>query len=346
MRTSLFAVIVSLCVSVGCRVDSARTPSPTGPSEFALAIALTATPDVIRQDGASVSVIQIAARDADARPRSGVSVRLETLANGVVVDFGVLSSRTVTTGADGLATVTYVAPAAPPASAQSDVVVTIRAVPIGTNYANALSRTVEIRLTRPGVILPPNGTPIPSFFASPASTAENEVVTFDASASRDDGTIVSYAWTFGDGETAIGKQVTHAYELAGTYLVTLTVTDDRGLSASTLPTDHTVVAAANPVAAFTISPTDPQVGAGVVFNAATSTAPTGRRIVAWNWDFGDGHQATGVAPTHVFTVPQTYTVVLTVTDNTGRKGVIAQTITINPSPRPGGAGGGGAGEMP
>jgi PKD repeat protein len=205
---------------------------------------------------------------------------------------------------------------------------TIRATPIGTDYANAQARTVSLLLTRPGVILPPNGTPQPSFFASPSSAAENDVVFFDASASRDDGQIASYAWNFGDGDTGSGRQRSHSYELAGTYQVTLTVTDDRGLSASTAPTPFVVTASVNPTAVFTFSPTDPSVGTPIVFNAAASTVPTGRQIVSWEWEFGDGTQASGVAAHHTFTAARTFTVVLTVTDNTGRKGVASRTVVV------------------
>ncbi|UCE48725.1 MAG: PKD domain-containing protein, partial [Phycisphaerales bacterium] len=58
----------------------------------------------------------------------------------------------------------------------------------------------------------------------------NEVVEFDGSASYDeDGTITSYLWDFGGGTpTGSGMVVTHAYSAAGTYTVTLTVTDDDG----------------------------------------------------------------------------------------------------------------------
>jgi hypothetical protein len=56
---------------------------------------------------------------------------------------------------------------------------------------------------------------------------------FDGAASSDtDGTVSAYEWTFGDGATASGVQVDHTYAAAGTYTVTLTVTDDGGLTGS------------------------------------------------------------------------------------------------------------------
>ena len=64
-------------------------------------------------------------------------------------------------------------------------------------------------------------------------------ITFDGTASavsEDCGcgtTIVSYEWDFGDGETDSGPIVTHSYDTADTYTVTLTVTDSNGKSAVT-----------------------------------------------------------------------------------------------------------------
>jgi PKD repeat protein len=56
---------------------------------------------------------------------------------------------------------------------------------------------------------------------------------FDGTNSSDpDGSIVSYAWDFGDGATASGMTATHTYAAAGTYSVTLTVTDDLGATGS------------------------------------------------------------------------------------------------------------------
>jgi PKD repeat protein len=46
-------------------------------------------------------------------------------------------------------------------------------------------------------------------------------------------TAVTYEWKFGDGKTGRGESVTHTYTRAGTYQVTLTVTDSAGRSGTT-----------------------------------------------------------------------------------------------------------------
>lgn len=56
-----------------------------------------------------------------------------------------------------------------------------------------------------------------------------QTVNFDGSGSTDDGTITSYVWNFGDGATGTGV-TSHVYTAAGTYTVTLTVTDNGGLT--------------------------------------------------------------------------------------------------------------------
>ena len=76
----------------------------------------------------------------------------------------------------------------------------------------------------------PNQPPTASFTTGTNGLA----VAVDASASTDpDGSIASYAWTFGDGGTASGVTAGHTYAAAGTYTITLTVKDNAGASATT-----------------------------------------------------------------------------------------------------------------
>jgi PKD repeat protein len=70
-----------------------------------------------------------------------------------------------------------------------------------------------------------NAAPLASFTA----TCSGLTCSVDASGSTDsDGTIASYAWAFGDGATGSGATMSHAYAAAGTYSVTLIVTDNDG----------------------------------------------------------------------------------------------------------------------
>ncbi len=64
-------------------------------------------------------------------------------------------------------------------------------------------------------------------------SAEGLTASFDGSGSSDpDGTIASHRWDFGDGTTADGATVTHTYAAAGSYRITLTVTDAGGKTAT------------------------------------------------------------------------------------------------------------------
>jgi hypothetical protein len=191
-----------------------------------------------------------------------------------IADFGTLSSKTISTNNDGRASVVYAAARAGPRGVVGHAV-TIFVTPIGSNYQNANARSVEIRLTRPGVILPPNGRHCRLRVA--AKPHENETILFDASPSKDDGRIVNFVWSFGDGGGAAGPSPTHSYEVAGDYVASLTVTDDRGLT-STMRKTVSVSAEENPTANFTFSPTSVKVGANVIFNASSSTVPPGRDI--------------------------------------------------------------------
>ena len=65
------------------------------------------------------------------------------------------------------------------------------------------------------------------------------------------GTIVSYDWDFGDGGFSTGRTASHTFNVQQTYTVTLTVTNDRGVRAST-PKAVSVGAGVGPKASFVL----------------------------------------------------------------------------------------------
>ncbi|MDG6223249.1 MAG: DNRLRE domain-containing protein [Candidatus Bathyarchaeota archaeon] len=73
--------------------------------------------------------------------------------------------------------------------------------------------------------------PQASFNYTPLNPQVNDTITFDSSSSIDtDGTIVNYSWDFGDGTTSTNQNPTHSYSHEGSYTISLTVTDNDGLS--------------------------------------------------------------------------------------------------------------------
>jgi len=88
-----------------------------------------------------------------------------------------------------------------------------------------------------------------------------------------------------------------------------------------------------PVARFAYSPLGPFVGQTVSFEASYSTDSDGD-IVRYEWRFGDGWTGSGVSTSHVFSSAGTFTVNLTVTDDTGQWNTTTQLVTVSTPPDP------------
>ncbi|HET9728778.1 MAG TPA: PKD domain-containing protein [Acidimicrobiia bacterium] len=203
------------------------------------------------------------------------------------------------------------------------------------SYAHAGSYTVTLTVTDNkgatasdiAVATITNRPPIAN--AGPDQTALSLVsLSFNGSSSSDlDGTIASYAWNFGDGTTATGVSVSHSYAQAGSYVVTLTVTDNNGATAAdtavAMITNRPPTANAGPDQAGTV-------GTAVSFNGSGSSDPDGT-IASYAWNFGDGTTASGVTVSHTFASAATFTATLTVTDNSGATGSDTATVTVSTS---------------
>jgi len=101
-----------------------------------------------------------------------------------------------------------------------------------TSSAGSASRTIDIFVS-PNVSVVNNTAPLVDFSYSPTDPYVGETVSFTDLSSDLDGTIASWLWNFGDGNTSTDQNPTHVYTENGTYTVSLTIYDNAGASNST-----------------------------------------------------------------------------------------------------------------
>ncbi|MCW3976829.1 MAG: PKD domain-containing protein [Candidatus Bathyarchaeota archaeon] len=177
--------------------------------------------------------------------------------------------------------------------------------------------------------------PVAILTYSPELPEWGEPVTFDASDSYDpDGwDIERYEWDFGDGEfwTTFEPTVTHTYASRGLYHVWLIIWDVEGdFGYTSFGVDVFGPWQFPPVASFTYSPEDPAVGETVHFDASASYDPDYMGSILYEyWGFGDGDEGLGRMVTHVYAAAGTYTVHLTVIDESGSYGDFGDEVVVH-----------------
>ncbi|NIA09840.1 MAG: PKD domain-containing protein [Nitrospiraceae bacterium] len=184
-----------------------------------------------------------------------------------------------------------------------------------------------------------NQPPVAVIDASPLSGDAPLTVSFNAHYSHDDGQITEYHWDFGDSHNSTPlntEKGTHTYDYPGTYLVKLTVIDNKGAFASQQVA--ITVKNAPPVANFSISTDSPTVNTAVKFDASGSYDPNGK-VVSYHWEFGDGATGDGVKVTHSYTEKGYYVIKLTVTDDSGATTVVRHAVNVSASSGGGCSGG-------
>lgn len=145
------------------------------------------------------------------------------------------------------------------------------------------------------------------------------------------GAISSYYWNFGDGFSLQGIDPSHVYANAGSFSVSLTVTDTAGCISTKM---HTVVIADPPSALFEVS-TQTCSGSPISFSILPSAS--GSLITSFLWEFGDGSDTLIYAPasgnvSHIYASGNTYTVSLTVKTSLGCEAKSQRILTISPGP--------------
>ncbi|HEV8454935.1 MAG TPA: PKD domain-containing protein [Gemmatimonadales bacterium] len=153
--------------------------------------------------------------------------------------------------------------------------------------------------------------------------------TFTDKSKDGDGNIASWHWDFGDGQSSSDQNPSHLYGTAGSYHVTLTVTDNEGAPDSeTRDANPTAPPNQPPTAEFTWS------CAGLDCSFTDGSSDSDGTIAGWSWEFDDGTSSTSQSPSHSYLAGGTYHVKLTVTDNFGAGESVQHDVTVTPPPPP------------
>ncbi len=140
--------------------------------------------------------------------------------------------------------------------------------------------------------------------------------------------ILSYSYSYGDGFTGVGSNITsHIYPAGGVYTVTYTANSNMGCSASATQTVDI-----HPVPTLTFTTTSNMCFGNTTQFSGTASVPTGS-IFAQVWDFGDTGFAGGNGTTsHTYAAAGSYQVTYSVNTEYECWSILTKTITVYPLP--------------
>lgn len=124
------------------------------------------------------------------------------------------------------------------------------------------------------------------------------------------GDIETWTWDFGDGTISREQNPNHTYQEHGLYSVRLTVSNPYQRNATSIT--GFIAAGSSPSADFSVNATSGPAPVSIRFTDTSTGYPD-----RWKWDFGDGSGSEEQDPVHVYTVPGSYTVNLTVNNTFG-----------------------------
>ncbi|MDX1651502.1 MAG: PKD domain-containing protein [Brumimicrobium sp.] len=165
--------------------------------------------------------------------------------------------------------------------------------------------------------------PNPDFSASPLTVCVGENVSF-TDLSTSSGSITSWTWDFGDGNSSNLQNPTHSYTAAGSYTIILTVSDGTSSEAEVKLNYITVNPLPNPSFNYSLSG-----GCSLPTNISfQNVLPSGN--FSYSWNFGNGQTSTAQTPSGIsYTSAGNYNITLTVTNTTtGCVGTTAQSVNI------------------
>jgi PKD repeat protein len=186
-----------------------------------------------------------------------------------------------------------------------------------SNSAGSNSATLQITIRER--VLPP----IARISASASLVAEGEAVRFTSLSINNP---TSTSWDFGDGQSASGPTVVKSWPNAGTYTVSMRVSNSEGSDSATAVV-RVLPNLPAPIASFSFAPVSPDTATPVQFTDTSTGGPPSD----WRWDFGDGTpESTQRNATHTFARPGTFQVRLTVENRAGTN-TTTRTIIVRPA---------------
>ncbi len=160
--------------------------------------------------------------------------------------------------------------------------------------------------------------PVADFISSDTLSCHSNKVSFN---NLSTGPALTFNWNFGDGITSTLSNPVHNYLTQGIFTVSLTITDKYGCTDKIVKTNYITV-------------TDPK--AAFIMSDSVSTCPPlvvtftnkSNGFISRSWDFGDGTTSSLDNPTHFYSIPGIYNVVLTVTGYNGCTDAATKEIVV------------------
>jgi PKD repeat protein len=204
-----------------------------------------------------------------------------------------------------------------------------------TSFASTNLQTINLQASIPGcssttsrVINSLVQGPLTTFNA-PSDACQLSSVSFSNTTI---GSVSSYQWIFGDGNTSASTNASNTYANIGTYQVTLQANNAAGCQNTTT---KSITIYSKPQPDFSIGlPPFSCAGTPSQFTDQTP-APNDSNIAAWQWAFGDPASGTSNTrnPTYIYSTAGVYNVSLTATTNFGCSNTIQKAVTISASPQ-------------
>lgn len=161
--------------------------------------------------------------------------------------------------------------------------------------------------------------PVAGFTTVDSMTCNSKMITF---VNTSNGPGLSYTWDFGDGTTSNAVTPSHLYTVQGMYTISLSLIDVYGCTDKVVKSNFLTVA--DPKADFLLSDST-----SICPPLVVTFTNLSKNFVSVSWDFGDGTSSTLNNPSHFYSMPGKYNIILTSTGYNGCTSTKTKQIVIN-----------------